>query len=610
MSAPDEFPELTPLRRSHDFPSPSPERDERVTGAMDAALARQGDQNRSARPGAPGARRPPPGINPWILLAAAACMLLTCGLGLVAVRLALRESDIQIAAQADRDADAASPRPDKTVEIVLLKDSEVAEQLHQAAPGAPATPATPATTPAPFDAPKPSGAKLDDLQAHSPDGPIIALDRITDGSIEMVEDGGLVLYGTGHFYRRGSREFEGRQPDEKKTQTVDTWKRSNLVPNTSRLSIGDKEELPLKGMQFHVRLDGFRARVLIDAYFFNDRDRQFEGTFQLRLPDDASPWFFAFGETQFREKAGAPDRPLFYSFEEARRMGANPADIMHHRAATWGAPKEARMAPREKAAYAYRETVRKQVDPALMEWSGAGIFNARVFPLAPKKLHRVVIGYDVDLLSAGADLEYRLDLPESQAEIVVDLEVAEAAGVRAAVAPPADVVRHGGRAYYRFEPPRERTVTVRFAAPGPLMLAGADAKTGSYFAARFRPDLGAPPRAGAAADAPAGAGPADAIFLVDVSLSSNPERYNVWLKLLRAILDGNRDSICRFAVLFFNVETFWWKDGWTPNAPDAVAALIEFAGTLALEGASDLGAALGAGLRARRPRRRRWISSC
>jgi hypothetical protein len=47
--------------------------------------------------------------------------------------------------------------------------------------------------------------------------------------------------------------------------------------------------------------------------------------------------------------------------------------------------KEARIVPREKAAHAYSETVRRRVDPALVEWAGAGVFNARVFPLMPGK---------------------------------------------------------------------------------------------------------------------------------------------------------------------------------------------------------------------------------
>jgi len=33
-----------------------------------------------------------------------------------------------------------------------------------------------------------------------------------------------------------------------------------------------------------------------------------------------------------------------------------------------------------------------------------------------------------------------------------------------------------------------------------------------------------------------------AIFLVDTSLSSNPDRFNIWLKLLAAVLDSNRGT--------------------------------------------------------------------
>ncbi len=386
------------------------------------------------------------------------------------------------------------------------------------------------------------------------------------------------------FYRSYGGRAAPAKDEAPGAAPVATWKRSELVPNTSRLMIGDKEELALQGMQARVRIDGFRARVYIDCYYYNDRDRPFEGNFQLRLPNDASPFFFAFGETAFKAPEGAPDRPLFYTLEEAQQMGANPTDVMHHRAATWSQPKEARVVPQEKAAYAYRETVRRAVDPALMEWSGAGIFSARVFPLAPKKLHRVVMGYDVDLLRAGGDLVYALDLPSGVREIVADLEVEEIPGVAVSLEPKAGPFKAGGRAYYRFEKPEARTLTVRLAAAGPVLLTGTDPKTGPYFAARFRPEL--------PAEAAAGAGSSCALFLVDASLSSNPERFGVWLKLMKAILDGNRDAIRSFDVLFFNIEAFAWREAFVENSPANVDALMRFADTLALEGATDLGAAL------------------
>jgi len=84
------------------------------------------------------------------------------------------------------------------------------------------------------------------------------------------------------------------------------------------------------------------------------------------------------------------------------------------------------------------------------------------------------------------------------------------------------------------------------------------------------------------------------VFLVDTSLSANPEKFNVWLGLLEAILEANRDQLTEFAVLFFNVEAAWWYEGFTANTPENVKALMGYAKGLALEGATDLAAALAA----------------
>ncbi len=76
-----------------------------------------------------------------------------------------------------------------------------------------------------------------------------------------------------------------------------TWKRSNKIANTTSLFIGDNEELPLKGSQIAVSIDGYRARVLIDCFFYNDKEISLEGTFKMKLPQGATPYYFAFGES-------------------------------------------------------------------------------------------------------------------------------------------------------------------------------------------------------------------------------------------------------------------------------------------------------------------------
>jgi hypothetical protein len=202
-----------------------------------------------------------------------------------------------------------------------------------------------------------------------------------------------------------------------------TWKRVAASPNTSRLMVGDKAELDLSGMQVNVQVDGFRARVLLDYLYYNDENRQLEGEFKLRLPDDASLYYFAFGESVYGlNSQGAPLADEFLESDD-NWASLKADDIRQTRKQHWVSVKESQMVPIEKAAHALRETVRQKVDPALAEWVGAGVFNARVFPLAPKKLHRIVIGYDLNLKQVGGEWVYDLQLPEQTGKIRVDLKV-------------------------------------------------------------------------------------------------------------------------------------------------------------------------------------------
>jgi hypothetical protein len=353
-----------------------------------------------------------------------------------------------------------------------------------------------------------------------------------------------------------------------------TWKRSQVVPNSSRVMVGDREELSLRSMQTRVAIDGFRARVVIDYVYANEHESQLEGTFQLRLPEGATPYFFAFGETSYETKTPASKLLVASSDDQ------EPAHILQQRRTAWSSVKEARVVPRETAAIAYAETVRRRIDPALVEWAGAGVFTARVYPLAPQRLHRIVVGYDLDLTPIGNDLEYRFDLPEQVSAATTDVSVA---GVHAASATPAvEGKLAGGRKVFHFDG-SERSIAVRIAKPGAVALVGSDAAAGTFFAARAPVQLPAAPAA--TTDA--------AVFLVDTSLSSNPDRFNIYLALLREVLERNRDTLKSFNVLFFSVDAHWYKPGFIENTPANVEALLAFANTLALEGATDLGAALG-----------------
>ena len=371
---------------------------------------------------------------------------------------------------------------------------------------------------------------------------------------------------------------------ERKKAKPKSWKRVKAIPNTTRLMVGDKEELSLTGMQVNAQVDGFRARVLVDYFYYNDRERQLEGNFKLRLPDDASLYYFAFGESAYEY---SPKGKL--AAEEFHRDGTQfvslaASDVKRTRKGQWDNVKEARMVPREKAAHAFRETVRRKVDPALVEWSGAGVFSAKVFPLAPKKLHRIVVGYDVNLKRSKDGLNFELSLPEQTGECRIEMNVQQLEGVSYAVTPEVDPiaaeVEGKLQKRYVFETGGAQDFSnIRLSATGAknALLRSAN-EQGEFWTVQMTPDL---PIEEATANS-------RAIFMVDTSLSSSPDKFNVWLNLLESTLNNNRDSLKEFDVLFFNVDSHFWKGKYVANTPENVAALKQTMENLALEGATDL----------------------
>jgi tetratricopeptide (TPR) repeat protein len=363
-----------------------------------------------------------------------------------------------------------------------------------------------------------------------------------------------------------------------------SWKRVKAIPNTTRLMVGDKEELNLTGMQVNAQVDGFRARVLVDYFFYNDRERQLEGNFKLRLPDDASLYYFAFGESAYEYSPKGKLAANEFLQDGTQFVSLRAEDVKVARKGQWDNVKEARMVPKEKAAHAFRETVRRRVDPALVEWSGAGVFSAKVFPLAPKKLHRIVVGYDVNLKRSKDGLNFELSLPEQTGECRIELNAQEIEGVTYSVKPAVDPIptEIDGQLQKRFI---YQTGGAQDFSNIQLSVAGIDDallrssnEEGEFWTTQATPDL----------PVEEGTTNSRAIFMVDTSLSSSPDKFNVWLKLLESTLNNNRDSLKEFDVLFFNVGSQFWKGKYVANTPENVAALKQTMENLALEGATDL----------------------
>jgi hypothetical protein len=374
-------------------------------------------------------------------------------------------------------------------------------------------------------------------------------------------------------------EKEAKPSDAKKAplSKPETWRSASTKVHECKLEIGDQEELPLKGTQYAIQLDGFRARVLIDLYYYNDRNQRLEGSFKLRLPNEASPYFFAFGQAVYLDSS--QETVPFVNYTDSSKLTLAPAEVMSERNDDWTHPKEARMVPKEKAAFAYQETVRRSVDPALLEWAGADVFNAKVFPLEARKLHHIVFGYEMNLTPLEGDYLFQLPLPETQSALLLDFDIsANNASRKPQISPSTEMEEKNGRFRFQYVDPQTSQIEIRYPSAYSFLLQGKE-----HFAGAFTPQLpsleeGAPLTQG--------------IFAVDVSLSAHPEKFNIWLKLLEQILEQNANSLQEYAVLFFNIESFWWKEAWTPNTAKNRQDLLDFCYRLSLEGATDLGLAL------------------
>ncbi len=364
-----------------------------------------------------------------------------------------------------------------------------------------------------------------------------------------------------------------------------TWKRSGNRVNSVRLFVGETDALPLRATQIAVKVDGFRARVLMDLFFYNDRNTQLEGTFKLQLPNDASPYYFAFGESVILDKGSSKSQGETAFFGNTDNIEFDPGKIKDARSSGWSNVKEARIVPKEKAAFAYTSTVRASIDPALMEWAGADVFNCRVFPLMPGKLHRVVVGYDLNLLELDGSRLLTVPVPNTGTPMKINLDVASVPGLNLDIKPKINTQTQRGRVTASLDNPYMDELQISYTGNKPILLIDPDDRPVKHFALSLKADFNSDKKV---------IPPSEAILLLDISLSSNPDKFNVWLKMATALLKNNQAEIRNFNVLFFNIENFWWQPKSVANTSDNVDSFLEFASRLSLEGATDLSSCLDA----------------
>ncbi|MDY7231660.1 VIT domain-containing protein [Hyalangium rubrum] len=351
------------------------------------------------------------------------------------------------------------------------------------------------------------------------------------------------------------------------------------APRAAKVLVTDEsgryQPLKTRAVRVVTYIQGARARTVVDYLFENDTNRTLEGTFYYPLPGGAAVAGFA----MYSDAVAVRAPSLFQSSELLPALGEDSANIAELGAAAppskpgakyaWGERQEARVVEQKRAREVYEEVVRRNVDPALLEWAGASTFSARVFPLPPKSLKRVVIAYEQTLLFDGQRLRYTWPLPTEagkslQVSARVHVDPRHTTEVLVQPEPGTQARALGPWQAYDFsklEGDGALAVALTPKNAEADVLVGKDAAglPGHAFYTRVR----LPERLTSGAE---GAPTGRAVLVVDTSLSA--EDGNAWAlqaATLRALLEKD-PTLKEYAVLLFDVRSRWLHaPGWRPN---------------------------------------------
>ncbi|MCY1001895.1 hypothetical protein OWM54_32540 [Myxococcus sp. MISCRS1] len=353
----------------------------------------------------------------------------------------------------------------------------------------------------------------------------------------------------------------------------------DAAPRAAKVLVRDEsgryQPLKTRAIRVVTYIQGARARTVVDHLFENDTPHALEGTFYYPLPGGASVAGFA-----LYSGAVAVNAPsLFQSSDLLPALGDGTADLERLTAAappspkgakrSWGEVQEARVVEQKRAREVYEDIVRDNVDPALLEWAGASTFSARVFPLPPRSLKRVVIAYEQTLIHDGQHLRYTWPLPVGAGK---DVQVSARVHVdptqvrQELVAPDAKGSARMLGAWRVHDWPQlkgDGALSVALApkdADADVLVGKDDAGLpGQAFHARVR----LPAKLTSTAEGPP---TGRAVLVVDTSLST--EDGNAWAlqaATLRALLEKDT-TLKEYAVLLFDVRPRWLHGtGWRTN---------------------------------------------
>lgn len=247
----------------------------------------------------------------------------------------------------------------------------------------------------------------------------------------------------------------------------------------------------------------------------------------------------------------------------------------------------------------YEEIVRRQRDPALVEWMDHGVLRTRIFPIQPGETRTVTVRFRAVAEREGDAL--RIDVPAprgagtQQSGTMLTFEWPQGDGFGDAWSPTHDVTAAttvARRQVARVEN-AVGTVTlllpVRHAGAAMTVLTHAPQRDDGYILITLAP--------------PAQTGPAmprDVTFVIDVSGSMSGAKLRQAKAAGRQLLNslGRSD---RFRLVAFSSDVRDFADGWSAATPVTLREAEAWLDGLSAVGGTNIGAALARGLEAATP---------
>ena len=250
----------------------------------------------------------------------------------------------------------------------------------------------------------------------------------------------------------------------------------------------------------------------------------------------------------------------------------------------------------DRARAIYEEIVRRQRDPALVEWMGQGLLRTRIFPIAPGETKTVVVRFRAVAEREGDALriDYRPPTRERDDGVRSTLEVRyNARGEFGRAFSPTHDLDGGEQGGLRFARAENAHGVVTVLVPVRTARAGSvhvlthavDGEDG------YAMITIAPPPASRTVT------PRDVTFVLDVSGSMSGAKIEQARNAGRALL-GTLRPADRFRMIAFSTEVNTFRDGWQAATAPNLQAAQQFLDGLRAEGSTNISGALEEALHA------------